>query len=110
MVEAKQHGEHGWNHHQIADELNITPPARNNSSHVETVEATGSVRWCSAVPVASTTDAESPHDLGFAGHALFADGAILEVLGYVGLVLSIPGVLFEVGLGLLLLVRGFLTM
>ena len=74
MVEAKQHGEHGWNHHQIADELNITPPARNNSSQVETVEATGSVRWCSAVPVASTTDAESPHDLGFAGYALFADG------------------------------------
>jgi hypothetical protein len=48
---------------------------------------------------------------GIAGYALFADGAILEVLGYkVGLVLSIPGALFEVGLGLLLLVRGFPNM
>lgn len=50
VVEAKQHGEHGWNHRQIADELNITAPARNNSGQVETVEATGSVRCCSAVP------------------------------------------------------------
>jgi hypothetical protein len=45
---------------------------------------------------------------GIVGYALFTTGAILEVLGYeVSLVLSIPGALFEVGLGVLLLIRGF---
>jgi hypothetical protein len=34
VVEAKQHVEHGWNHRQIADELNVTAAARNNSSQV----------------------------------------------------------------------------
>ena len=45
---------------------------------------------------------------GIFGYALFTTGAVLEVLGYqVGLPLSIPGAIFEVGLGVLLLVRGF---
>ncbi|ROT31308.1 DUF4386 family protein [Micromonospora sp. HM5-17] len=44
---------------------------------------------------------------GFAGYALLAAGSAAELLGAgVGLVLSIPGGLFEVVLGLLLLVRG----
>ncbi|HEX8767118.1 MAG TPA: DUF4386 domain-containing protein [Jatrophihabitans sp.] len=45
---------------------------------------------------------------GMFGYAVFALGALLEVGGYsVGLALSIPGGLFEVAAGLLLLVKGF---
>lgn len=45
---------------------------------------------------------------GLVGYAAFLAGAILEVLGYgVGVALSAPGGLFEIGLGVLLLVRGF---
>lgn len=45
---------------------------------------------------------------GLAGYAVFLLGAMLEVLGYpVGLVLSVPGGLFEVGLGVLLIAKGF---
>jgi hypothetical protein len=45
---------------------------------------------------------------GLAGYAIFLTGSMLEVLGYpVGLVLSVPGGLFEVGLGVLLIARGF---
>ena len=45
---------------------------------------------------------------GLVGYAIFAAGAMLEVLGYgVGLALSVPGGLFEVALGVLLLVKGF---
>lgn len=45
---------------------------------------------------------------GVAGYALFLTGTILQVLGYgVGLALSVPGGLFEVALGVLLIVKGF---
>ncbi|MEV7907914.1 DUF4386 domain-containing protein [Streptomyces anulatus] len=45
---------------------------------------------------------------GLVGYAVFLVGAILEVLGYgVGVALSIPGGLFEIGLGVLLVVKGF---
>jgi hypothetical protein len=45
---------------------------------------------------------------GLVGYAIFAVGALLEVLGYgVGLALSVPGGLFEVALGALLIARGF---
>ncbi|MER5324935.1 DUF4386 domain-containing protein [Streptosporangium roseum] len=45
---------------------------------------------------------------GLVGYAVFLVGAILEVLGYgVGVALSVPGGLFEVGLGVLLIVKGF---
>jgi hypothetical protein len=62
--------------------------------------------------IADGLDIAAPaRDPGYRRDALFSAGAILEALGYkVGLVLSIPGALFEVGLGLLLLVRGFPTM
>ncbi|MFF0573839.1 DUF4386 domain-containing protein [Streptosporangium saharense] len=47
---------------------------------------------------------------GMVGYAVFATGAILEVLGYgVGVTLSIPGGLFEVALGVLLVAKGFPT-
>ena len=46
--------------------------------------------------------------LGLIGYAALAAGGILELLGYsAGLVLSIPGGLFEVVLGILLVVKGF---
>ncbi|MFE0590767.1 DUF4386 domain-containing protein [Micromonospora echinospora] len=45
---------------------------------------------------------------GFGGYALLATGAAAELMGAkVGLVLAIPGGLFELVFGLLLLVRGF---
>lgn len=45
---------------------------------------------------------------GLAGYAVFLAGTILEVLGFgAGLVLSIPGGLFEVALGVWLLAKGF---
>ncbi len=45
---------------------------------------------------------------GIAGYAVFALGSVLELLGYgVGVALSIPGGLFELALGVLLIVRGF---
>lgn len=45
---------------------------------------------------------------GLAGYALMTTGMTLDVLGHdVGLVLSIPGGLFEVALGALLVVKGF---
>jgi len=45
---------------------------------------------------------------GMVGYAIFAAGGSLEVLGYgVGLALSVPGGLFEVALGVLLIARGF---
>lgn len=45
---------------------------------------------------------------GFAGYALLAAGAAAELMGAsVGLVLTIPGGLFEFAFGLLLLARGF---
>ncbi|TDC82190.1 DUF4386 domain-containing protein [Micromonospora sp. KC606] len=45
---------------------------------------------------------------GPVGYAIFLVGAVLELLGYrVGMALSIPGGLFEVGLGALLIVKGF---
>lgn len=46
--------------------------------------------------------------LGIVGYAIFASGAVLEVLGLeVGLILSIPGALFEVGVAIWLIARGF---
>ncbi len=46
--------------------------------------------------------------LGLAGYPLLAAGAILEMYGYtVGLLLSVPGGLFEVGIGYWLMVKGF---
>lgn len=46
--------------------------------------------------------------LGLFGYAMFFAGSVLEVLGYaVGNALSIPGGLFEVALGVLLIARGF---
>jgi len=45
---------------------------------------------------------------GMVGYAIFAAGGILEVLGYgVGLALSVPGGLFEVAFGVLLILKGF---
>ncbi|MBG0831386.1 DUF4386 domain-containing protein [Planomonospora sp. ID67723] len=45
---------------------------------------------------------------GLAGYAVFLAGAIAEVLGYgIGLALSVPGGLFEVALGVMLIARGF---
>ena len=45
---------------------------------------------------------------GLFGYALFFVGSVLEVLGYaVGNLLSVPGGLFEVALGVLLIARGF---
>ncbi|MFD1147156.1 DUF4386 domain-containing protein [Saccharothrix hoggarensis] len=45
---------------------------------------------------------------GLAGYAVFLAGAVLEVLGHgVGVALSVPGGLFEVALGVLLVARGF---
>ncbi|PSL53059.1 uncharacterized protein DUF4386 [Saccharothrix carnea] len=45
---------------------------------------------------------------GVIGYAVFLVGAVLEVLGYpVGVVLSVPGGLFEIALGVLLIVKGF---
>lgn len=45
--------------------------------------------------------------LGLVGYAAFFAGSVLEVLGYaVGNVLSAPGGLFEVALGVLLIARG----
>lgn len=44
---------------------------------------------------------------GFAGYLVFLAGAVLEILGYpLGVLLSIPGGLFEVFLGVWLLVKG----
>lgn len=45
---------------------------------------------------------------GIFGYALFFAGSVLEVLGYaVGNAMSVPGGLFEVALGVLLIARGF---
>jgi hypothetical protein len=45
---------------------------------------------------------------GVVGYAVLAAGALLELVGpEVGLVLTIPGGLFEVALGLILMARGF---
>ncbi len=45
---------------------------------------------------------------GFAGYAIFIAGTILELFGYeYGLMLSIPGGLFEVFLSLWLIIKGF---
>jgi hypothetical protein len=45
---------------------------------------------------------------GLAGYAIFLAGAILEILGHnVGVALSIPGGLFEIAFGILLITKGF---
>ncbi|MEV6596075.1 DUF4386 domain-containing protein [Actinoplanes sp. NPDC051346] len=45
---------------------------------------------------------------GLVGYGVFLLGAVLEILGYaVGVALSVPGGLFEITLGVLLVVRGF---
>ncbi len=45
---------------------------------------------------------------GIAGYAIFALGSVLELAGYgVGLIMSIPGGLFEVTVGFYLLAKGF---
>ena len=45
---------------------------------------------------------------GVAGYAIFALGSVLDLFGYgVGLVMSIPGGLFEVAAGCYLLGKGF---
>jgi hypothetical protein len=45
---------------------------------------------------------------GLAGYAIFLAGAILEILGHnVGVALSIPGGLFEIAFGILLIAKGF---
>ena len=46
--------------------------------------------------------------VGLFGYAALLTGAVLEILGYaVGTALSVPGGLFELGLGVLLIARGF---
>ncbi len=46
--------------------------------------------------------------VGLVGYAALFAGSVLEVLGYaVGTVLSVPGGLFELALGVLLIARGF---
>ena len=45
---------------------------------------------------------------GLFGYAVFFAGSVLEILGYaVGTALSVPGGLFEVALGVLLIAKGF---
>ena len=45
---------------------------------------------------------------GLAGYAIFLAGAILEILGHnAGVALSIPGGLFEIAFGILLIAKGF---
>jgi hypothetical protein len=45
---------------------------------------------------------------GVLGYAIFAAGAVLEIFGLrIGLYLAIPGGLFEIALGIWLIVRGF---
>lgn len=45
---------------------------------------------------------------GLAGYAIFPAGAILEILGHnAGVALSIPGGLFEIAFGILLIAKGF---
>jgi hypothetical protein len=45
---------------------------------------------------------------GFIGYALFLAGAIAEIFGmHIGVMLSIPGGLFELAVGLWLLIKGF---
>ncbi|XVS62650.1 DUF4386 domain-containing protein [Actinosynnema sp. CA-299493] len=45
---------------------------------------------------------------GVVGYAVFLLGAVLEVLGFgVGVALSVPGGLFEIALGVLLIAKGF---
>ena len=45
---------------------------------------------------------------GLAGYVIFLVGAILEILGHnVGVVLSIPGGLFQIAFGVLLIAKGF---
>jgi hypothetical protein len=47
---------------------------------------------------------------GGVGYAVFLLGAVLEVLGHgVGVALSVPGGLFEIALGVLLVAKGFAT-
>lgn len=47
---------------------------------------------------------------GLVGYGLFAAGMVLDILGYgVGTMLSVPGGLFEIAVGILLAVRGFAT-
>lgn len=46
--------------------------------------------------------------LGYFGYPLFILGTVLEIYGYsVGVMLSLPGGLFEIGLSLWLIVKGF---
>jgi len=45
---------------------------------------------------------------GFIGYAILMTGTIAEIFGiHIGLILSIPGGLFEVALGFWLLIKGF---
>jgi hypothetical protein len=45
---------------------------------------------------------------GFVGYAIFMTGAIAEIFGiHIGILLSVPGGLFEVALGFWLIVKGF---
>ncbi|HYI65655.1 MAG TPA: DUF4386 domain-containing protein [Candidatus Limnocylindrales bacterium] len=45
---------------------------------------------------------------GIVGYAIFASGAVLEILGLeVGLILSVPAGLFEASIGIWLIVKGF---
>ncbi len=45
---------------------------------------------------------------GFIGYAIFMTGAIAEIFGiHIGILLSVPGGLFEVALGVWLIVKGF---
>ena len=46
---------------------------------------------------------------GAVGYAIFIAGMILELFGIGGVLLSLPGGLFEIGLSLLLILRGFRT-
>lgn len=46
--------------------------------------------------------------LGVIGYVLLMAGAIVELFGiHIGVMLSVPGLIFEVGLGLWLLIKGF---
>lgn len=45
---------------------------------------------------------------GFVGYAIFMTGAVAEIFGiHIGILLSVPGGLFEVALGLWLILKGF---
>ena len=60
------------------------------------------------VPVPGPDGASHPRAWGVAGYAIHLAGAIAEIFGiHVGLLMSLPGGLFEVAFGIWLIAKGF---